>query len=218
MKRSEFMALAVTAYLLSGCSDVPEPEGTPSTLVQRWSRCSPDSTFSNGITVDYPMVSDTTFTIVARSEAGQQCGFDHVFPCGIPGVAIPRLVVRDSSWIFFENGSGNYTRTLTAMSLDDCAMKYKANELLSIDTDHDLIALFDRAASPDKPTAVRLVSYANQEKGRIPLPGMLCAEHMACLDSAWFTLSSLRVSYRKDPNGPSTVAELSLPSSRSGVR
>lgn len=198
----------VASVVLVSCNIEPVPSTIDMVVRTPWKRCALDSAFSNGVTVDYPMLSDTTFTVVIRSERAS-CSFNHVFPCEMPGVAIPRLIVRDSSWVFLEQGSGNYTRTLLAYNLEDCTTRYQANELVDIDTDRDLIALFVRA-SQDEPSTILLVNYAHEERGRVPLPGMLCAEEMACLDSAWFTASSLRVSYHQDPNGPSLITELPL--------
>ncbi len=212
MTRHELMCLGVgVLFALTGCNDAQPPETSKPEGKQQWQRCSPDPMSSNGVTVDYPMTSDTSFNLVVRNAAGKECTVRSGLPCDMPRVAVLRMVVGDLPWVFFENASGNYSRTLSAMNLDDCTIRYRANELLCIDTEHDLIALFDRGGTTDKETAVRLINYENQEKGRIPLQGILCAEHMACLDSAWFTTASLRVSYRQAPDGASSIAELPLP-------
>ncbi|MBK9175916.1 MAG: hypothetical protein IPM46_06165 [Flavobacteriales bacterium] len=209
MVRLVLNALVGYAILASGCQsnreiDTPEQSTAPVRM-----RCSPEALALYEVEIDYPMTSDTSFTIMLRSDAGVECRLSYEFDCKAPVSAIPRLLIRDNSWVFLSQSSGNYSRSLIAVDLDDCLVIYRAAELLCISTDRDLIALFEHA-SQNQPSAVRIMNYVQEEQGRIPLPGVLCAEAMACLDSAYFTAYSLRVSFHEDPNGPSSIAELPL--------
>ncbi len=173
--------------------------------------CAPSPVFHDGIFVDYPMTSDTSFGWVVRSTNYNTCILADNFLCGMPMVAVPRLVTQDSIWVFFENGSGNYTRHLTMINLSDCTSRDNyVDELLAIDTVKDRIAFFERGVAGSQASSVRIEDYDANALGHIALSGMLCAEQLACVDSIWFTASAVHASYREDPNGSSRVSRIAI--------
>lgn len=197
----------------SGCSERTVEEQIKRGTELEQPMCAPSPVFHEGIFVYYPMTSDTSFGWVVRSTNHNTCTLADNFLCGMPMVAVPRLVTHDSIWAFFENGSGNYTRHLNTVNLSDCTSRSNhLDELLAIDTKNDLIVLFERGSGVSHATSVRVEDYNANVLGRIVLNGMLCAEQLACVDSVWFTASAVHASYREQPDGPSLVAGLEMAS------
>jgi hypothetical protein len=172
--------------------------------------CNLDSAFFNGVTIDYPNLSDSSFTLRIADQNRQDCRPFPALPCLIPRVSVPRFVIMDEALLFFESGSGNYDRHLLTVSLQSCAVLHEMEQFLELDTIHNIVALFVRTPE-HKGSLIKLVSYDAIEIARIELEEVQCAVPLACLDSAWFTADHFIFSYHDDPNQPSRIREFALP-------